>query len=103
VLEKMRKLMKKEILESRDVMFLPEYEIACFQESTTAYEFRLNKEKYPLEEIYEVASLAGFRGKEVAAKQVDFLKSPNKIVRYWAILGLRSQNKEDLQSFSELF
>jgi hypothetical protein len=102
VLEKMRKLMKKEILESRDVMFLPEYEIALLSGTTSAYEFRLNKEKYLLEEIYEVASLAGFRGNEVAAKQMEFLKSPNTIVRYWAILGLRSQNQDDLKSFSDV-
>jgi arylsulfatase A-like enzyme len=101
VLEKMRSLLKEEVLHSRDAMFLPEYEIGLLSESTTAYEFRLDEKNYPLEEIYDAASLAGFRGKEVAAKQVDFLKSPNKIVRYWAILGLRSQNKEDLQSFSD--
>jgi hypothetical protein len=93
--------MKKEILKSRDVMFLPEYEIALLSNTTSSYEFRLNKEKYPLEKIYEVASLAGFSGKEVTTKQVDFLKSPNSIIRYWAILGLRSQNKEDLQAFSK--
>lgn len=102
VLEKMRKLMKKEILESRDVMFLPEFEIALLSGTTSAYEFRLNKEKYPLEEIYEVASLSGFRGNKVAAKQIDFLKSPNSIVRYWAILGLRSQNQDVLKSFSDV-
>ena len=102
VLEKMRKLMKKEILESRDVMFLPEYEIALLSGTSSAYEFRLNKEKYPLEEIYEVASLSGFRGNEVAAKQIEFLKSPNTIVRYWAILGLRSQNPDVLKSFSDV-
>jgi hypothetical protein len=102
VLDKMRKLMKQEILESRDVMFLPEYEIAGLSEKTAAYEFRLGKEKYPLEAIYEVASLAGFRGKEVAAKQIEFLKSPNTIVRYWAILGLRSQNQDILKSFSDV-
>jgi hypothetical protein len=102
VLEKMRKLMKKEILESRDVMFLPEYEIALLSGTTSAYEFRLNKEKYPLEEIYDVASLAGFRGNEVASKQMEFLKSPNTIVRYWAILGLRGQNQDDLKSFSDV-
>lgn len=101
VLEKMRNLIKHEVLQSRDVMFLPEYEIGLLSESTTAYEFRLDEKNYPLEEIYDAASLAGFRGKEVAAKQVDFLKSHNKIVRYWAILGLRSQNKEDLSSFSD--
>ncbi len=101
VLEKMHELMKEEILKSRDVMFLPEYEIALLSETTSVYEFRLNKTKYPLEKIYEAASQAGFRGKEVAAKQIEMLKSPDNIVRYWAIMGLRSQNKEDLLSFSE--
>jgi hypothetical protein len=100
VLEKMRNLLKEEVLRSRDVMFLPEYEIGLLSETTSAYEFRLNKAKYPLEEIYEAASIAGFRGKEVAAKQIEFLKSNNNFVRYWAILGLRSQSADDLKSFS---
>ncbi len=100
VLEKMRNLLKEEVLRSRDVMFLPEYEIGLLSETTSAYEFRLNKAKYPLEEIYEAASIAGFRGKEVAAKQIELLKSNNNFVRYWAILGLRSQSADDLKSFS---
>jgi arylsulfatase A-like enzyme len=101
VLEKMRNLLKQEVLQSRDVMFLPEYEIGLLSESTTAYEFRMTDKNYPINNIYGAASLAGFRGKELAAKQVELLKSPNTIVRYWAMLGLRSQNKEDLQSFSD--
>lgn len=101
VLEKMRNRLNDEVLQSRDVMFLPEYEIGLLSKSTTAYEYRLREENYPLEEIYDAASLAGFRGKEIAAKQVSFLKSSNAIVRYWAMLGLRSQNKEDLPPFSD--
>jgi arylsulfatase A-like enzyme len=100
VLEKMRNLLKEEVIRSRDVMFLPEYEIGLLSEITFAYEFRLNKAKYPLEEIYEAASIAGFRGKKVAAKQIEFLKSNINFVRYWAILGLRSQSADDLKSFS---
>jgi len=100
VLEKMRNLLKEEVLRSRDVMFLPEYEIASLSKNTTAFEFRLDKTKYALEEIYEAASLSGFRGKDVAAKQINFLKSSDSIVRYWAILGLRSQSQVDLKSFS---
>jgi hypothetical protein len=101
VLDRMRNLLKNEIMQSRDVMFLPEYEIASLSNNTNAFEFRLDKSNYPLEEIYEAASLAGFQGKEVAAKQVELLKSQNNIVRYWAILGLRSQNQNDLKSFSK--
>lgn len=101
ILDKMRNLLMQEILESRDVMFLPEYEVGLLSKTTTAYEFRQNKAKYPIEEIYKAASLAGFRGREITAKQVEFLTSSNKIVRYWAVLGLRSQSFEDLQMVSK--
>ncbi|GAB1451661.1 sulfatase [Draconibacterium sp.] len=101
VLEKMRNLLKTEIIESRDVMFLPEYEVGLLSKTTNAYEFRLNEAKYPVEEIYKAASLAGFRGKDVAVKQADLLKNPNKIVRYWAVLGLRSQSLGDLKLVSK--
>lgn len=100
VLEKMRNLQKEEILSSSDVMFLPEYEIDILSKSTTAYQFRLDKASCPLEEIFNAASLSGFRGKDVTAKQVELLGNTNKIIRYWAILGLRSQSVEDLKQDS---
>ncbi len=102
VLEKMRDLLKEEVLKSRDVMFLPEYEIGLLSDNTTAYEFRLVHEQYPLENIYEAASLAGFRGKKVAEQQVELLSNDNPVIRYWAILGLRSQNPEIVKPFSEV-
>lgn len=98
VLEKMQQLLKEELLQSRDVMFLPEYEIAQLSKSSTAYEFRKDKQLYPLEEIVEAASLAGFRGAKETRQQVEWLGSSNKIVRYWAALGLRSQSKSDWKS-----
>ena len=102
LLEKMRELLKSEMLKSRDVMLLPEYEIARISASSNAYEFRLDHTKFPVEEIYEAASLAGFRGKDVTMKQAELLQSRNKIIRYWAILGLRSQNPEDLLGYFDL-
>jgi len=101
VLEKMRELLKEEVLKSRDVMFLPEFEIGLLSKTTTAFEFSSDTEKYPLEEIYEAASLAGFREKEVAQQQMELLSDENPVIRYWAILGLRSQNPEILKPFSE--
>lgn len=102
VLKKMRKQLKTEILKSRDVMLLPEYEIRLISEKTTAYEFRLKDSNYPLKEIYNAASLSGFRGKDIAAKQVELLKSTNNIVRYWAILGLQSQKSVDLNQYNSI-
>lgn len=101
VLDKMRDLLKEEILKSRDVMFLPEYEIGLLSNTTTANEFRLKQNQYPLEEIYKAASLAGFRGNDVTSKQIELLSNSNKIIRYWAILGLRSQSLDDLKIVSK--
>ena len=99
VLIKMRKQLDNEILNSLDVHFLPEYEIGLLSKSETAYEFRKDNKKYPFKEIYAAASLSGKRGKEIAKKQIDLLQSQNKIVRYWAMLGLRSQKTELLVSY----
>ena len=102
VLEKMRSQMKTEILQSRDILLLPEYEIGLIPSTTTPYEFRLSDRNYPVGEIYEAASLSGFRGKEFAEKQIKLLNNANKIVRYWAIVGLRSQNSSDLKRFQNI-
>ena len=101
VLEKMRELLKAEVLKSRDVQFLPEYEIGLLSKTTSAYEFRFDTEKYPLEDIYEAASLSGFRGNKIAEQQIKLLSHENPVIRYWGILGLRSQSPEIAESFSE--
>lgn len=99
LLQKMRHSLKSNILQTRDVMFLPEYEIAELSQFTTPYEFRLDEEEYPLEEIYAAAKLAGYREEGIAAQQVKLLQSPNKIIRYWAGIGLRSQNPANLKPY----
>jgi hypothetical protein len=99
VLEKMRNQLDKEILNARDIMFLPEYEIRLISKSETPYEFRMDKKHYPLKEIYAAASLSGKRGVEIAKQQINLLKDKNDIVRYWAAIGLRCQNPKILQPF----
>ena len=99
VLKKMRKQLEKNILDSRDVHFLPEYEIGLISKNQTPYEFRLDNKKYPLKKIYAAAALSGKRGPDVVKQQIKLLKSNNKVVRYWAVLGLHSQSKKDLESY----
>lgn len=101
VLKRMRKQLRDQILQSRDVMFLPEYEISQISNKTTPYEYRLNSIQYPFDDIYEIASLSGRRGKEIAKKQLNALGSLHKIIRYWATVGLRSQPSALLQSYRE--
>src|SRR5690606_4966128 len=74
---------------------------ALADDHTTAYEYRLDDEKYALREIYAAASLAGKRGAGIADQQVKLLHSDNKIVRYWAALGLKSQDAASLASHKE--
>lgn len=99
LLKKMRSQLEKEILNSRDILFMPEYEMAQLTE--TPYEFRLEESKYPLKEILKAASLSGFRDDKTAEKQAALLKSTNSIVRYWALTGLRSQHNEVLQKYKK--
>ena len=99
VLEKMRDQLKKEILSSRDVLLLPEYEIGLISQSLTPYEYRLKNSDFPLREIFAAACLSGFTDKTVAEKQVRLLRSNNKWVRYWAAMGLRAQPSEVIKTF----
>ena len=97
VLERMRRQLAAEVQDSRDVMFLPEYEVAMLSDTITPFAFRMNENDYPLSEIWHAASLSGKKGKAIAEGQVRLLRSVNKIIRYWAITGLRSQTAGYLQ------
>lgn len=99
VVKTMRNQLNEHFLKSRDVHFLPEYEISIISKNETAYKYRLDNQKYPIKKIYAAASISGKRGVKIAKKQLAFLKSENKIIRYWAILGLRSQNAPVLIPF----
>jgi arylsulfatase A-like enzyme len=96
MLQEMRNDIKENIFRTKDVMFLPEYEIAQISSFTTPYQFRQDSDKYPLNSIYEAASLSGKRGEPIAKQQLEFLQNPSNILRYWAAVGLKSQSKEVL-------
>ncbi|MCE7066622.1 sulfatase [Dyadobacter sp. CY326] len=97
IADKMRGLLSKEMLAARDIMLLPEYEIAAISKTTTPYEFRKSDTNFNVKAILNAALLSGKRGKDIAAQQVKLLANENKTVRYWAALGLRSQNAEVLK------
>ncbi len=103
IAEVMRLKLKAEMYEAKDILLLPEYEIAKIAKTTTPFEYRLLEDQYPFRQIYDAASLSGFRGKAIAKKQLLLLKSDNNIVRYWAAMGLRSQPSEIITAYkSEL-
>lgn len=98
VLVKMRNQLDKEVLKFKDVLFLPEYEVGLISKTETPYQYRLDSKKYDFEAIYKAASLSGIQGNKTVKKQIKLLKSTNKIVRYWAAVGLMSQPGKELKS-----
>ncbi len=99
VLEKMRKQLDSAVLKSKDILFMPEYQMAKISESITPYEYRLDETKYDFNEIYSAASLSGKRGKEYVNLQIELLNHKNNNVRYWASVGLMSQDKALLKPY----
>lgn len=96
-LERIRSELRDHLIERKDVLMLPEYELERISENSNPYEFRENKELYPVEEIFEAVNIAGIRGEKELEQQINFLKSKNSIIRYWAAIGLKSQNPEKLK------
>ncbi|WP_018620058.1 sulfatase-like hydrolase/transferase [Spirosoma luteum] len=96
LLNEFRSQLRTHVLSQRDVLFLPELEIARLSETTTAYTFRQQDVNYPIQDIYEAASVSGFRDAATLKKQIGLLKSRTPLVRYWALMGLRSQSKPAL-------
>lgn len=93
-LQKMRAQLKSELISQRDIMLLPEYELAKISESTTPYEFRMTPD-YHFEKIYAAAQLSGFRDSRTFNQQLSLLNDKENVVRYWAITGIHSADKID--------
>lgn len=90
LMKELRQAQEKEILASKDILFLPEYELEQISKTTTPYAYRAKLDFKP---IYEIAKWAGFRTEKAKVAQLKALKSTNKFVRYWALLGLKSNVK----------
>ncbi len=99
MIRRFRKIQAKEILKKKDILFLPEYEIAQISKTTTPYQYR---DKLDLKPIYNMAKWSGFRTEKSRKIQIKGLKDDDKFVRYWALLGLKSNVKAitDLEKFA---
>ncbi|WP_343702168.1 sulfatase-like hydrolase/transferase [Chitinophaga sp.] len=91
VVAQMRAEMNAGILRDKDVLFLPEYELARISAESTPYVFREDSARYPVRQVLEAASLSGWRSQDALKRQVALLGSPQPYVRYWAAIGLKSQ------------
>lgn len=100
-IDSMRKFMEKNILQNKDIMLVSEYDYNNLPVGTTPYQYRLT-EDYNINEIWGAASLAGFSGDAIKQKQLEKLDHQNKLVRYWAAIGLRSQENLNSSELAEM-
>jgi len=85
----MRKLLRKWMLDAKDMGFIPEEDLAGRIEGTTAYELARSKNAPPIERIIDAAELVGAGGQAINT-QIGLLKDKDSAVRYWAAVGLRA-------------
>jgi len=72
---------------TRDLGFLPEYEMLERVEGGTPFEMGRDAAKYPLEKVFAAASLVG-SGTDAASQILANLGENDPAVRFWAVLGL---------------
>ena len=89
VLAAMRAAHEGQIRRVRDLNFVPEEELAARAGDRPWIDLA---DELPLEEIYAAAALVG-RGPRVAPRQVMLLSHADSVVRWWAVLGLRNQDR----------
>ena len=87
IVHKFRSELKQHLIETRDANFIPEYTLAKEEKNMLPYYFRLDDERYPIEQVIETAMLSGM-GESVIVQQIEALQSDNEIVSYWAAVGL---------------
>ena len=100
IFEKLRTALDDELQSIKDVHFLPEYALDSIAKITTPYEYK-ESGAFDFTQIYEVAKRVG-DGPGPIEKQLSDLKSDDPIVRYWAAVGLSSQEKETLSGHQEI-
>ncbi len=88
-LKEMRKLLRKWMLDVKDMGFIPEEDLAVRIKGTTAYDLARSDKAPPIERIIDAAELVGVTGRAMN-QQIKLLKDPDPAVRYWAAVGLRA-------------
>ncbi len=99
-LHRMRKALKRHIIEVGDIHFIPEYSFQL-SENRIPYDLGVDRSIYPLRDVVEVAWLSG-GGAEVVEAQIKALASGNPFVQYWGAVGLFCQRELSQTSLREI-
>lgn len=90
-LNRMRKLHRDWLLETRDLGFLTEVEQSRRSRGRTPHDLAQDRQAYPLDHILAAAELVG--DPRALERQIKLLSDEDSAVRYWAAVGLRAQGQ----------
>ncbi len=99
-LEQMRHLHRDWVLETRDMGFLPESELAARSQGMPPVVMAEDAGKYPLERLGPAAELVG--DAKAVESQIGFMSSTDAGIRYWGVVGLRAQRELPGAAFAAL-
>jgi arylsulfatase A-like enzyme len=101
-LERMRQALDGHERATRDVGFMPEYELHRDETTITAYERGHDPAKYDFEKVYAAAQKASDRSVALDAI-LPSLADRDPIVRYWAATGVLIRGADAVRSAGERF
>jgi len=86
-IDKMRKILRGWIIETRDTGFMPEAEMHIRAKGSTPYQTAARPHRYPIRHILSAAELVGASDDKLP-EMIDCLYSNDSAVRYWAVTAL---------------
>ena len=98
-LEKLRKALDAQERATRDVGFMPEYEMHRDEKTITAYERGRDPKRYDFDHVYAMAQAATDRAVPLARVRPG-LADKDAIVRYWAATGILVRGKDAVAEVS---
>jgi arylsulfatase A-like enzyme len=98
-LEKLRKALDAQERATRDVGFMPEYELHRDEKTITAYERGRDPKRYDFDRVYTMAQAATDRAVPLARVRPG-LADKDPIVRYWAATGILVRGKDAVAAAS---
>jgi arylsulfatase A-like enzyme len=100
-LERLRNALNDRMINICDAGFIQEGEYERINNTTTMYDY-LRSPEYPIAEIVRVANIATLKDKKNLPDLTEYLKSNNRIIRYWAATGLLILGKDAESSVDHL-
>ncbi|MHC4087599.1 MAG: sulfatase-like hydrolase/transferase [Planctomycetota bacterium] len=102
ILERMRKVHRKWMTETRDTGLLPEGQMHILAEGSTPYEIaQPSTKKYCLSCVLLAADMVG-KSPEALPKMLELLNVPQPAVRYWAVVAISALGDEAKSASDEL-